>query len=135
MTNKWYPKYVEAALKGGSNVDLTSGTIKASLIDTDDQSYDAADEFIDDIASGAIVATATLSSPSVSGKQFDAGDATFSSVTGDESEAIIIWKDTGTASTSRVVLWLDTGITGLPVTPSGGDILTAWGDYIASLGA
>lgn len=135
MANAWYPKYVEAALSGDSDVDLTSGTIKATIIDADDHAYSATDQFFDDITSGAIISTATLSNPSVTGKVFDADDTTFSNVTGDQAETIIIWKDTGTPSTSRLVLWLDTGITGLPVTPGGGDILVAWDDAgIASLG-
>lgn len=134
MANAWYPLYVEAALKGQSNVDLTSGTIKASLIDTNDHAYSAADQFIDDITSGAIVSTTTLTSPAVSNKQFDADNAEFSAVTGDQSEAVIIWKDTGTPSTSRLVLYIDTGVTGLPVTPGGADVLLVWGAYIAALG-
>jgi hypothetical protein len=134
MANAWYPLYVEAVLKGASNVDLTTGTIKATIIDADTHAYNAADQFIDDITAGAIISTTTLSTPTVSGKQFDADNATFTSVTGAESEAILIWKDTGTPSTSRLVLWLDTGVTGLPVTPGGGDILVTWGTYIAALG-
>ena len=135
MANAWYPKYVEAALTGAANVSLTTGTLKASIIDADVHGYSDTDQFIDDIDSGAIISTTTLGSPTVTGKQLDANDGTFTAVTGAESEAIAIWKDTGTPSTSRLVLWLDTGITGLPVTPGGGDILVKWGAYIASLGS
>lgn len=134
MANAWYPLYVEAALTGAANVALNAGTIKASIIDTDTHAYSATDQFFDDITGGAVISTATLSSPAVSGKEFDADNAQFTAVSGAESEAIIIWKDTGTPGTSRLVLFLDTGITGLPVTPGGGDILVAWGDYIAALG-
>lgn len=134
MANAWYPLYVEAVLTGAANVDLTSGTIKATIIDADTHAYSATDQFFDDITGGAIISTTTLTSPTVSGKQFDADNATFTGVTGAESEALLIWKDTGTPSTSRLVLWLDTGVTGLPVTPGGGDILVTWGAYIAALG-
>ena len=134
MANAWYPLYVQAVLTGAANVDLTSGTIRASIIDTDTHAYNAADQFFDDITGGAVISTAELTSPTVNGKEFDADNASFSAVSGAESEAIIIWKDTGTPGTSRLVLFLDTGITGLPVTPGGGDILVAWGDYIAALG-
>ena len=34
MANAIYPKFKEALLKGLSNVDLTSGTIKVTLVDT-----------------------------------------------------------------------------------------------------
>jgi hypothetical protein len=38
---------------------------------------------------------------------------------------IVIYKDTGVASTSPLVAFIDTG-TGIPVTPNGGDISVAW---------
>ena len=53
---------------------------------------------------------------------FDAADAAFTAVTGDPAEAIICFVDTGTAATSRLVSFVDTGVTNLPVTPNGGDI-------------
>lgn len=135
MSNAWYPEYVEAVLTGAANVDLTTGTLKATLVDTADYTYSSAHDFIADVPSGARVATTTLASPTVTGKVLDADDATFSSVTGDQAEAIVIWKDTGSEATSRLVLYLDTGVTGLPVTPSGGDVLVTWdATGIAALG-
>lgn len=57
---------------------------------------------------GAIVGTAqTLTSPVVSNGAFDAADVTFTSVAGASVEALLIYKDTGTASTSRVVAIID----------------------------
>jgi hypothetical protein len=46
-------------------------------------------------------------------------------VTGDQSEALVIYKDTGMASTSPLIAYIDTA-TGLPYTPSGGNIDVAW---------
>jgi hypothetical protein len=57
---------------------------------------------------------------------FDAADTSFTGVSGVQSEALIVYIDTGSAATSRVVCFLDTGYTGLPVTPNGGDINVAW---------
>jgi hypothetical protein len=51
----------------------------------------------------------------------DVADFTFTAVTGDPSEVIVFYKDTGTASTSALIAYIDTA-TGLPVTPNGGDI-------------
>ncbi|HMV87187.1 MAG TPA: hypothetical protein PLD20_12930 [Blastocatellia bacterium] len=57
---------------------------------------------------GAVVGTPqTLTSPSVSNGAFDAADVTFSSVTGASVEAVAIYKDTGTASTSRMIAIID----------------------------
>jgi hypothetical protein len=55
----------------------------------------------------------------------DAADVTFTAVSGDVSEALVIYKDTGTASTSRLIAYIDTA-TGLAVTPNGGDITVIW---------
>lgn len=127
MANTIYPKFKEALLKGLSNVDLTSGTIKVTLIDTADYTYNAAHDFYDDVPVAARVATATLANPTVSATGvFDADDVTFTGVSGDQSEALIIWKDTGAEATSRLVFYQDTPASGLPVTPNGGNIAVQW---------
>ena len=38
----------------------------------------------------------------------------------------MIYIDTGVAGTSRLIAYIDTGVTGLPVTPNGGDINITW---------
>ena len=126
MANAIYPKFKEAAFKGAANVDLTGGTIKVSLVDLADYAYSASHQYISDVPGAARVATATLSGMTMVNGLFDANDVTFVGVTGDQSEALIIWKDTGVEATSRLICYLDTGVTGLPITPSGGDIAIAW---------
>ncbi len=122
MANKVYPKYLEALLDGLSNIDIKDGTVKIMLIDSADYTYSDSHDFLDDVPSGARVATATLASKTITNGAFDAADVVFASVTGDQCEAYIIYIDTGSESTSRLVLFVDTGVTGFPVTPNGGDI-------------
>ena len=55
----------------------------------------------------------------------DAADITFTSVSGPSIEAIILFADTGTESTSPLIAYIDTA-TGLPITPNGGDIIVTW---------
>ena len=55
----------------------------------------------------------------------DANDVTFTSVTGASIDAIVLYKDTGTDSTSPLIAFIDTA-TGLPITPNGGDIIVTW---------
>jgi hypothetical protein len=57
---------------------------------------------------------------------FDADPVTFSSVTGNTVEALVIYKDTGNAATSPLLAYIDTVSSGLPVTPNGGNIVVAW---------
>lgn len=124
MANALYAKAKEAFLS--KQIDLLNDTIKATLVDSADYTLDLANhDFIDDVPAGARVATVTLSGKSVTGGVFDAADATFSSVTGDQCEYIIIWQDTGTESTSCLIAIIDTA-TGLPITPNGADINVVW---------
>lgn len=125
MANVIYPKWKEAVLNGGTNVAL-SGTVKVTLVDLADYTYSAAHDFIDDVPAGARVATATLGTKTYTNGLFDAADATFTTVTGDVSEALIFWIDTGVEGTSRLFAYIDTGVTGLPVTPNGGNINIIW---------
>ncbi|CQA05857.1 Bacteriophage protein [Mycobacteroides abscessus] len=54
-------------------------------------------------------------------------------MTGLSGEAVVIFKDTGTAGTSRLIFYLDTA-SGLPVTPNGGDINIKWNDGTDKIG-
>ena len=126
MANAVYPKFKEALLKDTAAFDLSAGgvDVRVILIDLADYTYDVAHNMLDDVPAGARVAVSTaLASKTVStAGVFDAADKTLSAVTGDVSEAIIIYQHTGTESTSQLICFLDTGVTGLPVTPNGSDI-------------
>lgn len=121
MANALYPKGKEKFL--GGSINMSSDTIKVVLVDGADYTYSASHEFLSDITSGGRVATATLGSKTLTGGVFDSADPTFTSVTGDPSEILVIYKDdSGTAATSPLIAYIDSG-TGLsPVTPNGGDI-------------
>ena len=123
MVNAVYPLYKQALLDADVNVDLIAGDVKAVLVDLADYTFNNAHDFLDDVPVGARVATsANLIGKSVTNGTFDCDNFTWTAVTGDQSEAVIFYIDTGVAGTSRLVVFLDTGITGLPVTPNGGDI-------------
>lgn len=123
MANAWYPKYKEALLTDDTNISLTTGNIKVALIDSADEAYNSADQFLSDVTGAGIVGTSgNLASKTVTNGVFDAADVVITGVTGDQFEALLFYVDTGVAGTSRLVLWLDSGWTGLPATPNGGDI-------------
>ncbi len=126
MANKVYPKWKEALMQASANSALT-GNVKAVLVDTADYTYDDAHDFLDDVPSGARVSTSgNLGTKTYTLGVFDAADTSFTAVTGDQSEAIIIYVDSGAEGTSRLVAYIDTSITGAPVTPNGGDINLAF---------
>lgn len=126
MANAIYPKYKEAILGAATNTNLLSGTVKTALVDTGVYTYSAAHEFLTSLT-GVVGTAGTIgATKSVTNGLFDGGDITYTAVTGNSVEALVIYIDTGTAGTSRLVAYLDTGVTGLPVTPNGGDITINW---------
>lgn len=121
MANAIYPKYKEALLSGAANISLSSGTVKAALVDTGTYTYSAAHEFLSSLT-GVVGTAVTLGTKAVSNGTFDSADPTWTAVSGSSAEAIVLYIDTGVAGTSRLVAYIDAGQTGLPVTPNGGDI-------------
>jgi len=118
-----YDSYISAIQKG--DIDIDVDTFKVMLIDTADYTYDVAHDFLSDVPAAARVATATLAGVTIVGRAFDANDVTFTAVSGDVSEALIIYKDSGVEATSQLIYFSDTA-SNLPVTPNGGDITVTW---------
>jgi hypothetical protein len=127
MANALYDYGREGFLDG--SIDWDTDNIKVVLVDTATYTVNTAtDQHLDDIPAGERVATSSnLSSKTVTDGVADAADVTFSTVTGDQAEALVIYQDSGVESTSRLIAYIDTA-TGLPVTPNGGDITIAWDD-------
>lgn len=126
MANAFYPSAKAAFLKG--DIDLELDDIRVILVDLADYTYSGSHDFLNDVPAAARVAVSgNLSSKVVeldgTTARFDADDVTFSSVTGDQFEAYIVYKHTGTESTSALIYFADTGVTGLPLTPNGGNII------------
>lgn len=125
MASALYPKYKEATLSG--TIDLTSATIKAALVNTStDYTYSSAHQYKSSVTSYASTTDQTLGSKTVTNGLFDAADATFTAVaiSGSKTvQALVIYKDTGSAATSPLIAYID-GFTA--VTPNGGDITVTW---------
>ena len=125
MANALYNPFKQQLLDNSTALDLDGDTIKATLIDSADYTFSAAhDEYsggATDVPTAAKVAeSAALTSPTCTNGTFDTADFTWSTVSGDQSEAIILWDDTVT--NDRLMAFYDTGMTGMPVTPNGGNI-------------
>lgn len=125
MANAIYPIYKQALLDGLSDIDINDGTVKVALIDTGTYTYSAAHDFYNDVT-GVVGTPQTIANTTVTNGLFDGDNVTFTAVSGNSVEALIIYIDTGNTATSRLVAYIDTGVTGLPVTPNGGDITITW---------
>lgn len=127
MANALYPLWKEQLLQFTTNNNLSAGTVKVALIDTANYTYSAANQFYSSVAGAAVIGTPqTIGSKTFTNGVFDGADVTFTTVTGASVEALIIYIDTGTAGTSPLVAYIDTSVTGLPVTPNGGNISITW---------
>ncbi|WP_409428372.1 hypothetical protein [Mycobacterium sp. SMC-11] len=125
MTSFVYDKAREKFLNGGIN--WTTDTIKAVLV-TAAYSQDAAThEFLSSITSGnRLSVSAELTSKTSTAGVADAADAVFAAVSGSQGVAVVLYKDTGTDTTSPLIAYIDQATAGLPVTPNGGDINCVW---------
>lgn len=125
MANAFYDKGIERFLKG--SIAFNSDTIKVALLDAGFYTPSmSVDEFYSDISGSAVVGTpVALASKTTAAGVADAADSTLTAVTGATVEYVLIYKDTGTPSTSPLIALYDTG-NGLPFTPNGGDITIVW---------
>jgi len=135
MANAVYGKARQAFLNG--EIDWHDDDIKCLLIDATDYvvSIDV-DQYCnkDTIPDAARVTnglSGNLTTKTETLGVADADDETLSLVSGEECEAIVIFKDGGDGGVSQsgtndlLIAYIDTA-TGLPVTPNGGDIKISW---------
>jgi hypothetical protein len=130
MANKIYPKWKEAIQQATSGSALNgSGTtgLYAALVDTGTYTYSDSHEFYSSISSAVVGTPMEIGSKTFTNGVLDGADVTFSAVTGNSVEAIVLFvKNAGANTTWRLVEYVDTSVTGLPVTPNGGDIGITW---------
>lgn len=126
MSNSFYIKGKEKILSG--SIDFSSDTIVVVLMKSAYVSDLSVDEFYSDISSDVLAGPITLSNKSITGGIFDADDVTFASVTtANLFNALVIYKDTGTAATSPLLLYLD-DVENFPSTSDGSDVPIKWPD-------
>lgn len=133
MANAIYPIFKTALGTAAANVslnvnDATDGVF-CSLIDTGTYTFSAAHDFFNDLS--GIVGTdqriVNNTFGTVAQGVFDGDNITYTAVSGNSVEALVLYRhNSGANTTWRLVLYLDTSQTGLPVTPNGGDITVTW---------
>lgn len=114
---------------GYSVIDLDTDNIDISLLDqTDSGTITASTANYDTVDTPTVVATTDIASvSSISGGVVTlSGSITFTSVSGDSAEYLTVWKNSGTPSTSPLIMTWDSATTGLPVTPNGGNIVVTY---------
>ena len=116
--NGRYDKGREKFLR--AEIDWLTDTFKAVLVSASYTPNLATHEFLSDISAGARVAT----SDAIGNKTVTAGWAgtdqvVWQAVSGAPCAAIVVIKDTGLVGTSPLLAYIDTGITNIPLGPTG----------------
>lgn len=126
MANAWYGKALELAAGAGLNFGVGTGgaAIHVDLVDTNDFTNSLTTfQFRSSIPAIARIATfGPLIGKTLALGVLDANDYTFSTVIGDQAEALIYWINTGSDATSPLLVFVDSATSGLPVTPNSGNI-------------
>lgn len=125
MANALYGKGREKFLN--ADIDWAVDTIKVALVDT--ASYTVAidtDEFYSTVSASVVGTPQTLASKTSTLGVADAADISFTGLTSAPSiEALVIYKDTGSAATSPLIAYIDTA-TGLPVSSGATQVDVTW---------
>jgi hypothetical protein len=134
MSNALYDIYKTALMSASTNVSLTVNDATDGpfclLVDTGTYTFSQAHDFKDDITGivgatdGVRIATPTVGS--VGAGIFDGDNLTYTSVTGNSIEALVIYRhNSGANTTWRLVAYIDDS-GGIAVTPNGGNITVTW---------
>lgn len=122
MANALYTKGKEGLLHGTFALD--SDTIKLALISSSYTPSLSSDQFYSSVNSFLIGTPQTIGGISITSGVFNSSSVTFTAVAGGSTvKYFLIYKDTGTAGTSPLLVLIDTttGVT-LPFNTNGGDI-------------
>ncbi len=120
MASQLFPKGAGHILGASTAVDMTANNIKILF-------YSAAItttwEFVSDLTGGSIVArSGNLASKTTTNGVFDAADITITAVSGSAFTHVILYADSGSDATSRLVAVFDVA----SFAPTGGDISVIW---------
>lgn len=121
MANTLFPLGKEGFLDG--SIDWDTGDIRAMLVRST-YTYDATDRYVSDLGSVDNGRSASLASKTVTSGVADAADTTITATAAVACNAIILFQHTGTDSTARLIHYMDTPSSGLPMTPSVSQVIT-----------
>lgn len=130
MANALYPLFKQSLLSADSNVSLnvdtaTDGPFVALM--SAGYTYSAAHQFYSSASASAVGTDQRITGPTVTTGTFDGADVTYTAVTGAQVTSLVFYrKNSGANTTWRLFCYLDTSVTGLPVTPNGGNITITW---------
>ena len=132
MANNIYRLWAQNIIKTANTdyaLDSAEGAaigVFCALVDTGTYTFAQTHQFLSDL-SGEVGTDQEIKTKTQAFGVFDGDNLTYSSVSGNSVEALVLYRQTGGADTTDpLIVFIDTGVTGLPVTPNGGDITVTW---------
>lgn len=117
---------------GNGDIDWEGDTIRAALVDLQGLTINTGTmQFLSQItalSADALVSTAVVANCVNVDGVLDADDTVFVAAMGDQVEALVIYKDTGVAATSNLLIYFDTTASSdaIELVPNGGNITAVW---------
>lgn len=129
MANKFYPKGAEKF--GRAQINWESDDIAVAIVSAS-YTYSDSHEFLSSV--GALVgAKQVLAGKTFAGGVFDATDVGFGAIAaGSTGKALVLFKDTGSAATSPLLVYLD-DVVGFPFATNGAEVTIPWSDGVAKI--
>ncbi len=120
MASQLFPKGAGHILGATTGVDMTANNIKFLFYNG---AITTTWEFVSDLSGAGIIArSGNLASKTTTNGVFDAADITVTAVSGSAFTHVILYADSGSDATSRLICVFDVA----SFTPSGGDINVVW---------
>ena len=132
MANILYPLFKEKLLTQANAITFGTDTIKLAILKSP-AAYNSAHDFYDDVNANVVTGHTpyTLAGKTMTLGVFNnSANALYTAVsTGQTLAGAVLYKDTGTPSTSPLIAWLDTlagAVSITTITSNGGDITLVW---------
>lgn len=125
MANALYPSFLDKMWNGLINIG--SDTFKAALV-TSGYTFDASHVYYSSLTN--VLGSAAITTVTSTNGVLDGDDTLVTGLTSGDPHAVIVYKWTGTTTTSPLFLYLTDGL-GFDTTPTG-DIHIIWSDDVTS---
>lgn len=130
MANAIYDKFKQELMKANADYELDSAEgatgVFCALVDTGTYTFSQTHQYYSSL-SGVVGTDQEILTKTQADGVFDGTNLTYTAVTGASVEALVLYrKNAGANTTWPLIAYIDTGVTGLPVTPNGGDITVTW---------
>lgn len=118
-----------------ADIDLLGSTVSVQMYD-EDVVFDDTDEFLSHVSGTKVGAPVDITSKTIDDGQFRGSIATFTPTSGFTVTTLIVYVNTGSDASSRVLAWLDTKADTAPISfeTTGDPLNLHWNDPFLSIG-